>query len=193
MFGGANADFWETIRSTLIPLVGRQVAKLDSHTKDHYYVEHRTGRGQYICQINKSEEKFEEDLEDMGFERNPIAAFKTLAGTDHKEEGSWYKVDDSDDVLDLELPEKAKEFDREGQPDFQLHLILYEIDDDSKTTTVCGHHELWWGARPLGHYRGHYYSPWFGGILFSKILMEYYGDDFEDVVSFTPLDELLKA
>mgnify|MGYP000574173019 CR=1 FL=1 len=190
LFGGAAADYWETLRSVLIPLVGKQIARINSHSDTGYYVSYPTGRDEYALQVQKDEESFEEDLEAMGFERNPVAAFKTLAGTSYKEEGSWYMVHSNNDLHGLDLPSDAIPYVRDGQNDFQLHLILYEVDGDENTTVVFAHHELWWGAYPLSHYRGRYYDPEFGQALLVEIMKDYY-DDFDDVVSFKPIDDII--
>jgi hypothetical protein len=77
---GPAADYWETLRSALLPLLARRVPDvLWSYTLHER---------EYVGGIDKPPEEVEQLLWDHGFTRMPLAALKRLSdGT--VESGSW--------------------------------------------------------------------------------------------------------
>lgn len=83
---GHKQDFWERLRGTFAPFVGRLL----------FGVRRReTSDGQFVGVVNMSEESFEAELHDMGFHRNPASYWKYIprfggeAGSWRKTHGEW--------------------------------------------------------------------------------------------------------
>jgi hypothetical protein len=110
------------------------------------------------------EEKFEKVLDDLGFERNPLASLKTLASTGETEEGSWRHV--------------------ENGSEYQLHVVLYDGSNvqnaDTNCTYVYAHWEYRWDVHPWKHYRGVNYDADTGVKKMKKRLDEY-GVNYEPI------------
>jgi hypothetical protein len=135
---GHKHDYWERLRGWLIPKLGIFAQFLEDVTGDRYYVESKTHNNQFVGRVDMGEEEFEKELHDMGFERNPLAAWKHI-DTGENEEGSFRKVG------------------YENHPDMQLHVILYDGDkmaECGECVYVYAHWELRWDVDPIGHYRG---------------------------------------
>lgn len=154
---GHRQDWWESIRAWLIPKLGVFVQFLEDATGNDYYVESKTHANQFVGRVPMGEEEFEKVLDELGFERNPLAAWKHL-GSGETEEGSWRRIgyDDS--------------------PEMQLHVILYDGKDiqnaETNVTYVYAHWELRWDVDPWGHYRGAVYNPDEGVRRMKKLLNE---------------------
>jgi len=153
---GHKQDWWERLRAWLVPKLGVFTQLLEDITGDYYYVESKTHNNQFVGRIDMPEEDFEAELHEMGFERNPLAAWKHLGSGEH-EEGSWRKVG----------------YEGEDQK-MQLHVILYDGDKmqnaDSGVTYVYAHWELRWDSDPMGHYRGKIYEPGTGVKMMKDLL-----------------------
>lgn len=188
-FGTADADYIETLRYHLVYPIGKFLA---AHN-DHLYVERPTPDRQFVGIVDKGEEAFENDLTSIGASRNPVAAIKHLRSDNSVQEtGSWYFVDDDNKVF-YDLPEAAQSWDSDKRNDFQLHIILFEIDGDSGTTAVFAHHELWWGTHPWAHYRAKYYNEEYGVRKMRELLRNEYGESYSDLVTTdVTVDEVLR-
>lgn len=139
---GHKHDFWETIRSVLLPKLGIVAHHLNTITKKNYYVEADTHKERFVGRVEMGEEEFEKVLHDLGFERNPLAAWKHLeTDADNYEEASFRKIGFED------------------EPRKQLHVVLYDganVDDSpDEYTYVYAHFEYRWDTNPIKHYRGH--------------------------------------
>lgn len=132
-------DYWEKIRNYIIPKLGVFTQWIEDLTGGDYYVEGETHNNQFVGRVNMGEEEFEKVLDDLGFERNPLASLKQLKRTGETEEASFRKVD---------IP---------GFPDMQIHVVLYDgkkmQNADSDVTYVYAHWEMRWDTHPLKHYR----------------------------------------
>jgi len=141
MFNPIN-DTLEHIRRTYIPRLGMLVSFYNESRGTKHYVESSVSDPQYVGRIDMSEERLEEELTQLGFERNPLASLKTRAGTNEVEEGSFRWV-----------PQEPTELDTE----YQLHCIIYDgslvPDADTGTTYVYAHWEMRWDRAPIAHYR----------------------------------------
>lgn len=158
-----------TVRRNTVPYIAPIVVRLNDELGRNIYVSYPQGRHEYVGVVNLSQRELEAELRDIGFELNPLAAWKTLANTDESEQGSWRWVNPNDEYYGLEAPSEATEYEHDNGYAHQLHVILYELDDDAGTTVVCAHHELAWDAYPIGHYRGHYYNPAMGERMFTAM------------------------
>lgn len=125
---GHTHDFWETVRHKLAPPIGRLVTGISrAETTDD----------QFVGYVEMGEEEFEEELHEMGFERNPLAYWKYIPGVG-EEQGSWRKNDGK----------------------WQLHVILYDghpnepHEDHGPRTYVYAHWEYRWDVHPIKHIRG---------------------------------------
>lgn len=134
-------DFWEGLRGWLLPKLGVIAQFLEDVTGDRYYTESDTHKNQFVGRVALPEEAFEKVLHDLGFDRNPLAAWKHLStDTDNYEEGSFRKVGFGE------------------YPRMQLHVILYDgagfEEGESEHTYVYAHWEYRWDTNPIKHYRG---------------------------------------
>ena len=137
---GHKQDWWEDLRLWLIPKLGRIAQHLSEKTDENIYTSYEIHNNQFVGRVDIPEEEFEEKLDDMGFERNPIAALKVLSSTNEIEEGSWRKI----------YPDE--------HPDMQLHVMLFDGSAINNAPTGCvyiyAHWELRWDKYPFAHYRG---------------------------------------
>lgn len=133
-------DYWEGLRGYIIPKLGEIVQFINEAFRKELYVTSESRRNQFVGRIDMSVEEFEEVLHDNDFKRNPLASLKTRVGTNEVEEGSFRKLYPHDD------------------PEFQLHVIVYDGSDIPKAATgetfVYAHWEYRWDVYPLKHYRG---------------------------------------
>jgi len=129
---GPAADWWETLRRTLLPLLDRLARRrLDGG----HYAAYELGADEIVGLIDAPPEQVERVLWDAGFERMPLAALKHLHDG-RTEVGSWAW---RDSLL-------ARE---------QVHVMLFRSVRDGETL-VAAHREPNalnpWTA--LDHYRG---------------------------------------
>lgn len=141
---GHTQDWWESLRLWLIPKIGRVAQRLNETTDENIYTSYEIHNNEFVGRVDIPEEEFEKTLDDIGFERNPIAALKTLSSTGETEEGSWRKL----------YPEK--------HPNKQLHIMLFDGSEINNAPTGCvyiyAHWELRWDTDPIKHYHGEVYS-----------------------------------
>lgn len=127
---GPAADYWETLRSLLLPLLDRRVPRI----KWAYTLHER----EYVGRINAPPEEVEQLLWTHGAKRMPLAAFKTLSdGT--TEVGSWAFRDS----LTAEM---------------QTHVILFPDQDGTAIYAHMEANALS-PFDALAHYRGIGYDP----------------------------------
>lgn len=181
---GHQDDFWEPLRGTVLPFVGHVLTRLGDHVGGDLYAESTTGRSQFVFLVDKHRERVERDLDAIGFERNPLAAWKTLAGTEHTEVGSWRWYDDGETIVEpTAAHEQFIQTHGTGQADTQTHVVLYEIDGDESTTAVFAHHEAAWHIHPIIHYRGRFTDAVLGVNNTRALFREHYGEDYCTLVS----------
>ena len=131
---GPEAEFWEFVRRTAIPLLDKAGRALDIG-----YAAYTVGYHEYAGSLDMGPEAAESFLYEHGFRRNPLSAYKTLPNG-RKEQGSW--------VYRKNLLAKR-----------QLHVMTFDRPDGG--TDLFAHWELS-AINPttaLGHYRGKSYSP----------------------------------
>lgn len=172
-----------SIRDSTVPLLSPLVVRLNDELGSDIYISYEQGRHEFLGVVDLSQSELESRMKDMGFELNPLAAWKTLAGTSEAEQGTWRYVNANEEYFGLDAPSAALEYEREDGHAHQLHIILYELDENSGTTAVCAHHELAWDAYPLKHYSGEYYNPEFGIAMFTEMLRENLGEEFTNTVN----------
>lgn len=131
---GADADYWEVIRRSLLPQLNRLARR-----NGWGYAAYRLTEAEFIGTFDMPPEEFEERLEELGFERMPLAAFK-YAPDGREEVGSW-----------AWRPSMLSRF--------QIHIIPFESRetlDGVPRTDAAGHLE-YNAYNPLtafGHYTG---------------------------------------
>jgi hypothetical protein len=149
-------DYWEKIRTWLIPKLGVVAQFLEDATGYDYYVMSETHNSQFVGRVPMGEEEFESVLHDMGFVRNPLASLK-IHGSGETEEGSWRRVS-------------------ENEPNFQIHAVLYDgsnVDNaETDVTYVYAHWEYRWDRHPIKHYNEVNYNAAKGRKLLTKMLDE---------------------
>lgn len=132
------ANRWEKLRRSILPRLGIVVQLLEDVTGVPLYVRSGTHTSQFVGRVPYSEPEFESELQEMGFERNPLAALKRLRRTNEVEEGSFRYVEDDRDK--------------------QLHVVIYDGEPMANAATgvtyVYAHWEYRWDTDPLKHYRG---------------------------------------
>lgn len=139
-------DYWETIRRWTLPKIGRLVAEVNETMGTDLYVTSVTNRDEFSCFVPQSEEELEERLHEMGFVRNPVAAWKRIFYDSNIYEGGSYALRGHWD---------GEMFHIYPWGDYQLHAIIYELDGDDTTTAVFAHYEYSWVTHPIKHYRAH--------------------------------------
>lgn len=142
---GPEAEFWEFVRGTAIPLLDRVGRALDIG-----YAAYTVGYHEYAGTLSMSPEAAESFLYEHGFRRNPLSAYKTLPDG-REEQGSW--------VWRESLIAKK-----------QLHVITFERRNGE---TDCYAHWEYSAINPLTalkHYRGVDYSPKKGERLLERKL-----------------------
>lgn len=166
MFNPTNSTF-EKVRRAVIPKLGALVNFYNETTGSDLYVNGYTTKDQFVGRVNMSEEEFEEVLEEMGFTRNPLAAFKTLVGTNYPEEGSfrWLGTEHED-----------------YRNDFQLHVVIYDgkvvPDADVGETYVYAHWEYRWDTNPVKHYKSVDFQTEKGARMM-KDMLDAHGIDYD--------------
>lgn len=149
MFGyflGADDDWQEDFRSYAYPRLHPLLTPFGG------YGVGRVGWNQYVGTVSIDEEVLEEELVALGFERNPIACFKSLPDG-RESEGSWALRDDRLD------------------PNRQLHITIFERDDGEPGRVVYGHEEYDWRVRPFWHLQGKDFDPE-GGAEYARELID---------------------
>jgi hypothetical protein len=82
---GADDDFWEQIRGTVLPMLDRLAA-----TFPGFYAEGRSTQNELVGIVQQGEEEFERTLMALNYTRNPMASVKTNR-QGWTENGSWAK------------------------------------------------------------------------------------------------------
>jgi hypothetical protein len=133
-------DWWEGLREWVIPKIGVLTQLLEDITGNNYYVKSSSDETEYVGTVPMGEEALEQELDKMGFQRNPLSALKSTSRTGNEEEGSFRKIG------------------FEHSPDMQLHLILYgqkeKGEGESDEMYLYAHWEKRWDRHPIEHYRG---------------------------------------
>ena len=144
-------DWIESFRRRWYPKLHPYLEPLGGYAVGHVY------ENQYAATIPEGEELFEEVLIDRGWQRNPIACFKTHEDG-RKSSGSW-RLRASDDEYGL------LDDDR-----FQLHITLFENQDAETYVDVYCHLEYDWQKAPLKHLRGKDFSAGEGQFLARRFI-----------------------
>jgi hypothetical protein len=94
---------------------------------------------QFVREVSLSEDALEAELTEVGFARNPLAAFKSHPDG-RESEGSWVLIPERDDYGLVE-------------PGMQLHITLLPRTDDATGRAIYAHYEDDWRVSPLAHLR----------------------------------------
>lgn len=136
-----ETDFFEYLRRSVVPYIGKYVSMFNEAFGTDLYVRSESTDSQFVGVVDVPESSFEMILDQMNFERNPLASLKSRSA--ETEEGSfrWLPPEDSD--LD---------------PAKQLHVIIYDgsVVPNANTgrTYIYAHWEYRWDWHPIKHYRG---------------------------------------
>lgn len=79
---GADDDYWPAIRKATLPVLDRLAAGTPG-----LYAEGETRDREVVGHVRMDSDEFDQVLEAAGFERHPLASFKTFNG--HDSRGSW--------------------------------------------------------------------------------------------------------
>lgn len=126
-------DWQEGLRRYLFPKLHPIISPYGAYAVGTAYEE------QYAATIPEGEEYIEEVLVEHGWERNPIACYKTHEDG-RKSEGSWRLTSDND------------EYGLVGDK-LQLHITLFKNNDAETYIDVYCHQEYDWEKAPLKHLR----------------------------------------
>ena len=118
-------DWWEALRAGTLPWLHRWLSLLGA------YAEGRVAPSSYALTVELDPEALEARLHDLGFVRNPLAAFERRPGG--HEVGSWAR---RESLL----------------ADRQLHVLLFDGANPGETD-VYAHEEASWITHPVAHYR----------------------------------------
>lgn len=115
---------------------------------------------QYVTTVKISEEELEKELVKIGFERNPIAAYKSRYLDDGKSEGSWRLLPGSDPIGGIEK-------------DKQLHITLFDPGSNSGIIDIYAHYEYNWEHRPGDHLDAEEYNTEWAVDYTDRLINEY--------------------
>lgn len=147
----SDDDWMESTRSYLYPKIHPLVKRFGGYSIG------KVTEDQYIGYFSEDEESIEGVFVDLGFERNPIAAFKTHSDG-RTSEGSWAITSEND-------PSNRVSYGR------QLHITLFEREDSSGRD-LYAHYEDDWRVNPIAHLRCANFSPSKGVSIGKKLLNE---------------------
>jgi hypothetical protein len=130
----ADDDYMEEFRGYWYP---RLHPLLDKYTPA--YGKASVSERQLVGTVDVTEETLEEELVDIGFVRNPLAAYK-IHEDGRESEGSWVLLEEHDeyDIID---------------PGMQLHLTLFKSHAKVDGRAIYAHYEDDWRVSPLAHLR----------------------------------------
>ena len=126
----SDDDWQEGLRRWLYPRLHPLLVRYGGYGVGH------CGWNQYAGTFDEDEEVVEDELVDVGFRRNPIAAYKSLPDG-RKSEGSWV-------LLNEDAPDHVA-------PGMQLHITLFKRKDGKPGREVYAHYEDDWRASPSDH------------------------------------------
>lgn len=127
---GADDDYWESFRGTYYPKLHPYLTRVGGYGVGRVTYDQKVGTAA------ESEEAIEAELVALGFERNPIACYKSLPDG-RESEGSWVlRHEANPDTVD------------EGM---QLHVTLFAREDSESGRELYAHYEDDWRAAPLAH------------------------------------------
>lgn len=124
------------------------------------YAVGRVGENQYSLTVPAGEETLEEVLYERGWERNPVACYKTH-DDGRKSSGSWRlrAINDEYGLLDDDC--------------CQLHITLFDNHDVDEYVDVYCHKEYDWQVSPLKHLRGEDFDPIAGQVRAREFIRDY--------------------
>lgn len=139
-------DWLEAVRHALIPDLGHLLAEVNDDWSTDLYATLQTHVHELAFLWHEPEEAFERRLHELGFVRNPVAAWKSL-DDGSTEQGSW--------AWRGRPPATSSTGEWEHDPwaDAQLHVIVFGEAGDG-TTAAFAHWEYSWKTHPVKHYRG---------------------------------------
>ncbi len=147
----ADDDWIEVVRRWLFPRLHGVASRFGAYTIG------TTGENQRVCRVLVDEETIETVLVALGFERNPIACFKSLVDG-RESEGSWVLRSHDDRFGLLER-------------DRQLHVTLF-LPRYGHGVLVYAHEEYDWQDAPRKHFLGESVDPIIGATKMLYLLME---------------------
>lgn len=151
----ADDDWIESFRRVWYPRLHPYLTSIPGPVP--FYSLGHVGPLQDVGWVSIDEEEFEEILVDLGFQRNPIACFKSDPH-DHLSEGSWV-LRVRDDEFDL------------LEPGMQLHITLFA--SDAGDLEIFAHVEDDWRVSPIAHLRGDNFRPVMGRTHMRSLLDEH--------------------
>lgn len=156
---GADDDWWNALRRVVLPWLDEQV------DGDGLYASYELHPREFVGTVDLSVDEVEEELERLGFDRNPLAALK-YAPDGRPERASW-ALRDLPPYFD-ELPPLAQAAVAALQED-QLHVMLFERPDGR--TDIAVHHEASSinPEKAAGHFRGDEYDVQKGNEQFRRL------------------------
>lgn len=128
---GANDDWIEAVRKRLYPALHPYLQRFGGYGIGAVY------ENQYVATSSVDEEALELELQEAGFFRNPIAAYKTHKDG-RKSEGSWRITPATDPTGKVEKG-------------MQLHVTLFQSEYDASHIDMYAHYEKNWEADASGH------------------------------------------
>lgn len=147
----ADDDWQERLRRWLYPRLHGVLSLVGAYGTGH------TGYNQFVGTLAEDEEVIEDELCALGFERNPIACFKSLPDG-RQSEGSWVLRSHDDPMGYLDR-------------DRQLHVTLFACSDGSDGRELYAHEEFDWQDKPLKHLRAEEFDPQ-RGADYARLLVD---------------------
>lgn len=156
---GADDTWWNALRRTLLPWLDERLENTD------IYASYELRPREFVGTVDLSVAEVNEELERMGFDRNPIAAMK-YAPDGRPERASW-ALRDLPEYFD-DLPPLAQSAVAALQED-QLHVMLFTRPDGR--TDIAVHHEVSSinPRKAADHYEGDGYDVQKGNEQFRQL------------------------
>lgn len=139
------------IRRLFLPTISKGIEIFNNIFDSHYYVTAKTAPAQFVGTINLTKHETILLFKMHGFTDNPLAALKSFDGR--------YEI--------ASLAFRERLFSKH-----QIHIILFELDDDPYTTAIFAHKEYSWVRHPIKHYKVDYISNE-EGVRYVRQLLRY--------------------
>jgi hypothetical protein len=126
-----------------LPTIQRHILEpINEHTASHWYVTGDADRSEFVGTFEGSYKNLSGALRDIGFKPNWLSSYKEYevytdgewTDTGHFERSTW-------------------KYTESAFSPYQIHVTLFDLDDEANTTCIFAHYEYNWLRHPIKHYR----------------------------------------
>lgn len=176
------------MRKHLKTISEKIVEPINEVTEHNWYITGYTFKSEFVGTVDLNYDELSSVLRLLGYKPNLLASYKekkVYADGEWTPTGRWEKTT-------WRLPTNAEEpyarIDRNQLGDWQLHVTLYDLDDDENTTCVFGHWEYNWLTHPIKHYHppSDFPKNKLGSTMVKEQLRYAFQDDYDEFVEEDP-------